>query len=171
VGKTSVCDELLRRPGFERVITATTRKPRGRERHGVEYLFLSREEFETRAREGGFLEWAEVYGNLYGSPRDHALGILARGRHALLNIDVQGAASVRKSGLPSALVFLLPPAFAVLEARLRKRGTDGEETIRKRIEVARAELERQSEFDVRVVSDTIPQTADDIVAALDRLAP
>lgn len=166
VGKTSVCDELLRRRGFERVVTATTRPPRGEERDGVDYLFLPRAEFERRAREGGFLEWAEVHGNLYGSPRAQADAILRRGRHALLNIDVQGARSVRASGLPCLLVFLLPPSMEVLERRLRKRATDGEETIRRRLEGARAELADQGEFDVRIVSDTIPQTADDIVRAV-----
>lgn len=165
VGKTSVCEELLRRPGFERVVTATTRAPRGGERHGIDYLFLPEAEFRARVEAGGFLEWAWVHDNAYGTPKDQALAILARGRHALLNIDVQGAASIRKCGLPSLLVILLPPSFQVLEKRLRGRATDGEEVIQRRLAAARRELARQDEFDLKVLSDSITRSADEIERA------
>lgn len=166
VGKTSVCAELERRPGFERVVTATTRAPRGAERDGVDYHFLSREEFVRRRDAGEFLEWAEVHGRFYGTPRRTVEAILASGRHALLNVDVQGAAAIRRSGLPCLLVFLLPPSMEVLEARLRGRGTDDDATVRRRLETARAELARQDEFDLKVLSDTVAASADRIVAAL-----
>ena len=166
VGKTSVVAELERRKGFERVVTATTRAPRGAEKDGVDYRFLPREEFLRLREAGEFLEWAEVHGQLYGTPRRAVEEVLRRGRHALLNVDVQGAAAVRGSRLPRLLVFLLPPSLAVLEARLRGRGTDDPAAVRRRLAAAQAELARQDEFDVKVVSDTVAAAADRIEAAL-----
>jgi len=171
VGKTSVCAELARRPGFERVVTATTRQPRGRERDGTDYHFTSRERFLADRDAGRFLEWAEVHGNLYGTPHAAARLVLDGGRHALLNIDVQGAASIRASGFPALLVFLLPPSAEVLAKRLRGRGTDPAGEIARRIRDAEAEMARQDEFDLKVVSDEIVATADRIEAALAAPAP
>jgi len=166
VGKTTVCDHLLERPGFERVVTATTRAPRGDERRGVDYFFLSDDAFDTWIAEGRFLEWAHVHERRYGSPRAQAEEILARNRHALLNIDVQGAASVRDCGLPCVLVFLLPPSWDELERRLRGRGTDDESVIRRRLATARKELARQDEFDLKIVNDRSARAADEIAASL-----
>jgi len=165
-GKTTVCGRLLARPDFERVITATTRPPRPRERPGTDYLFLSDADFDTWAREGRFLEWARVHGHRYGSPRHHAEEILRRGHHALLNIDVQGAASVRRTGLPCLLVFLLPPSWEELERRLRGRGTDGEGAIARRLADAKDEMARQDEFDLRVLNDDPRRAAEEIARAL-----
>lgn len=166
VGKTTVCDHLLRRPEFERVTTATTRPARGDERHEVDYLFLSAEEFDRWVAERRFLEWAWVHGHRYGSPRASAEGILARGHHALLNIDVQGAAAIRASGLPALLVFLLAPSWEVLKKRLRGRRTDPPEAVEKRLATARTELSRQDEFDLRVVNDDSRRAAEEILKAL-----
>ncbi len=166
VGKTTVCTQLLRRREFERVVTATTRAARGQERHGEDYFFLTEAVFQTWIDEGRFLEWADVYGQRYGSPRSQAEQILAAGRHALLNIDVQGAASIRAGSLPCITVFLLPPSLEELEARLRSRGTDDDATVARRLAVARAEMERADEFDVRVVNTTPERAADEIAAAL-----
>jgi len=166
VGKTTVCAHLLARPEFERVVTATTRGPRGREKHGRDYYFLSNEEFQEWVDEDRFLEWAFVFANRYGSPRDHARNILDAGRHAVLNIDVQGAASVRAGTLPCTTVFLLPPSEAELERRLRARGTDGSAEIERRLETARAELARQDEFEIKVVNDDARRAAGEIAAAL-----
>ena len=165
-GKTTVCGHLLARAEFERVITATTRTPRPRERPGTDYLFLSGAEFDQWVRERRFLEWARVHGHRYGSPRSQAEEILGRGHHALLNIDVQGARSVRASGLPCLLVFLLPPSWEELERRLRGRGTDGEEDIARRLADAKDELARQDEFDLKVVNDDSRRAADEIARAL-----
>ena len=166
VGKTSVCAALAAREEFERVITATTRTPRGNESHGVDYLFMDREEFERVRDGGGFLEWALVHADLYAAPRDQAEAILSRGRHALLNVDVQGAASIRATNLPRLLVFLLPPSFDVLEERLKGRGTDDEETIARRLGTARLEMARRGEFDIEVVNDDVERAADEIAAQL-----
>jgi guanylate kinase len=164
VGKTTVCDLLLERAGFERVVTATTRAPRDGEQDGVDYLFLSDEEFLEWIEEERFIEWAHVHGRRYGSPHDQAVAILERGRHALLNIDVQGAASIHRGNVTK--VFLLPPSTEELERRLRGRGSDDPEEIARRLETARTELARQDEFDLRVVNDDAQRAAEEIADAL-----
>lgn len=165
VGKTTVCDLLLERDEFERVVTATTRAPRGRERDGVDYHFLDTETFDLWVADDRFLEWADVYGRKYGSPRAGAEEILARGRYPLLNIDVQGAASLQAAGLDCLRVFLLPPSWDELEKRLRGRATDSAEVIAKRLAGARQELSRQDEFDRKVINDDAVRAADEIAAA------
>ncbi|MHC4953020.1 MAG: guanylate kinase [Planctomycetota bacterium] len=164
VGKTTVCDLLLQRSEFERVVTATTRAPRAGERDGIDYHFLDATRFDEWIAAGRFLEWAEVFGNKYGSPRAEAEAILGRGRYALLNIDVQGAASISVSGMPCLRVFLLPPSAEELESRLRGRGSDAADEIANRLRVAKAELARQGEFDLRVVNDDAQRAADEIAA-------
>lgn len=163
VGKTTVCDQLLARDDFERVITATTRAPRAGETDGTDYIFLTDDEFSAWIDAGRFLEWAHVHGRRYGSPRDQAEAILARGRHALLNIDVQGAAQI---GAEAVKVFLLPPSLEALESRLRGRGTDDAVEIARRLATAREELARQDEFDLKVVNDDAARAAAEIAAAI-----
>jgi len=165
-GKTTVVDRLLARKGFERVVTATTRPPRPREKPGVDYHFLSEQEFEAWTKQGRFLEWATVHGRNYGTPRTSVEEVVKRGRHAVLNIDVQGAESVRRSGFPCLLVFLLPPSWEELERRLRGRGTDPEEEIERRLADAKAELLRQDDFDLRVTNDDPKRAADEIARAV-----
>ncbi len=162
VGKTTVCADLLERPEFERVITATTRAPRGAERDGKHYRFLSDDEFDRWIEADRFLEWAHVHGCRYGSPREPAEAIVAAGSHALLNIDVQGAAAISEA----FRVFLLPPSMEELARRLRGRGTDSDEEIAQRMETAREELARQDEFDLKVVNDDSRRAADEIASAL-----
>jgi guanylate kinase len=164
VGKTTVCDHLLARPEFERLITATTRAPRGTEVDGIDYHFLDAETFDKWVADDRFLEWAEVYGNRYGSPRSGAEAIVAAGRFPLLNIDVQGAASLRATGLSCKRVFLLPPSLDELERRLRGRRTGDD--VERRLEIARDEIARQDEFDLCVVNHGSIQAADEIAAAI-----
>ena len=165
VGKTTVCARLLQRDEFERVVTATTRSPRAGEQDGRDYHFLDDATFDRWIADDRFLEWAEVYGNKYGSPRAGAEEILARGRVPLLNMDVQGAASLKAAQLPCLRVFLLPPSTGELERRLRGRATDDAEVIARRLEVARDELARQDEFDLLVVNDDAGRAADEIAGA------
>ena len=164
VGKTTVIDGLLRRPGYSRSITATTRAPRPGEKEGVHYLFLARERFEEDLAKGRFLEHATVHGNLYGTPRDGVESVLARGEVCLLNIDVQGAASLRASGLPVVTVFLLPPSMEELERRLSNRGTEGPGEAARRLAIARKEMEQQHLFDARVVNRDVAAAVEEIAS-------
>ena len=159
VGKTAVVDRLLVDPRFARAVTATTRAPRRGERDGVDYVFLARDEFERRIAAGWFLEHADVYGRLYGTPRSHAEAILASGRHCLLNIDVQGAATLRAAGVAALFVFLVPPSLAELERRLRERGLDATDVVAGRLAAVDREMAQAERFDVRLVNRDLDVTA------------
>ena len=170
-GKTTLCDQMLAaRKNMTRAITCTTRDPRPGEKDGVHYYFLDAGNFLKRVQAGNFLEHATVYGQSYGTLKAEVLSKLRQGKDVLLNIDVQGAASVREAALSDpelkrALVsiFLTPPSMAILEARLRKRGTDTEAVIQKRLAVAKQEVAQWKNFDYLILSESI---ADDLHAAL-----
>jgi guanylate kinase len=164
-GKTTVCQQLLAScPGLSRAITCTTRAPRGDEKDGIDYYFLDAASFLRRVQAGNFLEHATVYGNSYGTLHSEVMGKLRLGKDVLLNVDVQGAASIRERAgadpeLKRALVsvFLTPPSLGVLEQRLRNRGTDAEQVIQKRLGVARQEISQWRHFDYLLISSTIPE--------------
>jgi len=166
VGKGTLVRLLLERhPRIWLSVSATTRAPRQGEQEGVSYFFLSRERFEQRVSEGGFLEWAEFAGNLYGTPRQPVEERLQQGRPVLLEIELEGARQVRRSFPEGLQVFLEPPSFEELERRIRGRGTDSEEAIQKRLTRARVELAASPEFDARLVNGEL-ETA---LAELERL--
>lgn len=162
-GKTTLCDQLLAtRPNLARAITCTTRDPRAGEKDGEDYYFLDAGNFLRRVQAGNFLEHATVYGQSYGTLKDEVLRKLRHGHDVLLNIDVQGAATVREAALSDpelkrslVTIFLTPPTVEVLEARLRKRGTDAEGTIQKRLAVARQEVAQWKNFDYLLISQSI----------------
>jgi guanylate kinase len=155
VGKTTVFDGVLENPAFGRAVTATTRPPREGEVDGRDYVFLSEDEFRAGIAAGRFLEHADVHGNLYGTPADQVEAVLDSGRTCLLNIDVQGAATLRENGVDAVYVFLAPPSWEVLEARLRGRGTENEAVLERRLRNARSELDRQDEYDTVVINDDL----------------
>lgn len=162
-GKTTVCRRLLSaNRNLTRIVTCTTRPPREGETNGVDYHFLSREEFEDKA--GAFLESAEVHGHRYGTLKSGVLQKLEGWRDALLNIDVQGAALLRRRAKAEpwlrqclVTVFLTPPSFAELERRLRKRGSEQEADVRKRLDAANRELEASEAFDYLVISESMEE--------------
>jgi guanylate kinase len=164
-GKTTLCQQLLAaRPEMTRAVTCTTRPPRAGERDGVDYYFLDTVSFLKREQAGDFLERATVYGNSYGTLKAEALGKLRQGKDVLLNVDVQGAASIREKArevpeLKQALVsvFLTPPSMSMVEARLRKRGTDSPEVIQRRLSVARQEIAHWIHFDYLLLSASIEE--------------
>jgi guanylate kinase len=158
VGKTTVIARLLARPGFARSITSTTRAPRQGEVEGQDYLFLDRATFERDLAAGRFLESAEVHGNLYGTPRDRVQAILDRGDVCILNIDVQGARSLRSSGLPVVTAFLLPPSMEELERRLAQRGTEGPTEVARRLQIAKKEMESVGEYDFALENNDVNAT-------------
>ncbi len=162
-GKTTLCQQLLAaRPQMTRAVTCTTRPPRAGERDGVDYYFLNAATFLRRLHAGDFLEHATVYGNRYGTLKTEVLGKLRQGQDVLLNVDVQGAATIRERAqhdaeLKGALVsvFLTPPSLNIVEARLRKRGTDSAAVIQRRLSVARQEIGQWKHFDYLLLSDSI----------------
>ncbi len=160
-GKSSLCQRLLNwSPGMVYSVSCTTRAPRGGEQHGRDYFFLRATEFEQQIAADDFLEYARYNGNYYGTPRRFLEEQLAAGKDVLLDIEVQGAAQVmqrvRGGGFayPDALVtmFLMPPSLELLETRLRRRGTDSEETIRKRLALAQQEMAHWREYDYVIIS-------------------
>jgi len=164
-GKTTLCNSLLAaRPDMARAITCTTRGPRGGEKDGVDYYFLDADSFLKRVQAGNFLEHATVFGNSYGTLKSEVLNKLRQGKDVLLNVDVQGAAAIRKRAdedpeLKRSLltVFLTPPSLAILEQRLKKRGTDSAATIQKRLGVARQEIAQWKNFGYLIISGTIDE--------------
>lgn len=166
-GKTSVCTELVaRREDVSFSVSATTRPARPGERDGRHYRFVDRERFEAMTAAGELLEWAEVHGELYGTPRDQ-LAAVERGRTVLLDIDVQGAREVRERVPEAVLVFLLPPSATTMLTRLRKRGSEDEETLRRRLRSAIAELEAVGEFDYALVNEELLATVDAVEAIIE----
>ena len=158
-GKTTLHDRLLKAPGFAgrliRSISATTRKPRGREHHGREYLFLSQAMFAHKVRTGQFLEWMKVFDNYYGTPLKNVRAALAKGKHVLLCIDVQGARAVKKK-IPDALtIFVKTPTLTELRRRLEGRGTDTPASVALRLKTARRELKEARSYDHVIVNDKV----------------
>lgn len=159
-GKTTLCDFLLKTFSQQLVlsVSTTTRKPRGKEQNGVEYFFVSEATFREKIQQGDFAEWAEVHGHFYGTSRSTLADALDQGKHVLLDIDVQGAASLRKA-FPQecVLIFVTPPSLEELERRLRLRQTDPEAVIQQRLRNAEREMARASEFDYHVVNDRLEE--------------
>jgi guanylate kinase len=156
VGKGTLVGQLLRRhPRIWLSVSATTRPPRSGEVEGQHYWFVQRSGFERQVAEGGFLEWAEFAGNLYGTPRRPVEEKLAEGRPVILEIELEGARQVRRSFPAAFQVLIRPPSFAELERRIRGRGADSEEAIRQRLERARVELAAEAEFDAVLVNDDL----------------
>jgi guanylate kinase len=145
----------------------TTRAPRPGEAEGRDYSFVSLEQFEAARARGDFLEWAEVHGHLYGTPRRAVEAALEEGRDVILEIDVQGARTV-KAAVPEAVTILVsPPSWEVLEKRLRARGTEDEGQVARRLAVARRELAAAGEFDAKVVNDDLEEAIAQVVRILE----
>jgi guanylate kinase len=167
VGKDSVIELIrARSPWVWLSVSVTTRKMRDYEVDGVHYYFVDRAEFERMIASGQLLEWAEFAGNLYGTPRGPVEAHLREGQPVLLKIDLQGARQVRAAMPDAQFVFLAPPSVGELKRRLIGRGTDDEETVRRRLEHADEELAAESEFDVTVVNDFVERAADELVGLL-----
>ena len=162
-GKTTIAKALVER-GEDVVfsVSATTRPARDHEVDGVDYHFLSEPDFRAMIEADEFVEWAEVHGHLYGTSRKALQDAQEQGRFLILDVDVQGAMQVREHVADAVLVFVLPPSADALRERLRDRGTEGEDTLTRRLENARGELEKASEFDYVVVNEKLDQAIDDV---------
>jgi guanylate kinase len=162
-GKTTLVERLVEQiPGLKMSRSYTSRAARDGEADGMDYNFISRERFEAMIKAGEFLEWASLYGHLYGTCAADTERLLAGGHDVVLVIDVQGARKVRAAGVRTRTVFVMPPSFDVLEQRLRGRSKDSEPEIQRRLQVARDEVAAFSEYDFVVVND-------EVTAAVDRL--
>jgi guanylate kinase len=160
-GKTTVVERLVQVvPDLGLSRSFTSRAMRAGESDGVDYNFITRARFEAMVEEEAFLEWADVFGNLYGTGREDAERELAAGRDLVLVIDVQGARQVRSRGAQTIGVFVLPPSFDALEERLRGRSKDSEEAIRKRLATARREVRAVAEYEYVVVNDELETCVD-----------
>ena len=167
-GKGTLVRELLKRdPGIWLSVSATTRAPRPEESEGVHYVFLEAEEFERIIAEDGFLEWAEVHGNRYGTLRSAVEERTRAGQTVVLEIDPQGAEQVKRS-LPSAvLVFIAPPTFAELRRRLEGRGSETPEQIERRLHRAVAELEIAGTYDYVIINDDVARATDELACIVE----
>jgi guanylate kinase len=153
-GKTTLVEKLVKVTDRLRMSRSyTSRPPRKDEVDGVDYNFVSRSRFEQMAQAGEFLEWADVFGNLYGTHAGDTDKCRATGEDVVLVIDVQGARNVRTRGVPHVGIFVLPPSYQVLEQRLRGRSKDSEEAVRRRLQVAREEVSAFEEYDYIVIND------------------
>jgi guanylate kinase len=167
VGKGTVVRRVLDLvPGLFVSVSVTTRPPRPAERDGVDYVFVSEDEFDRMARDGELLEWANVFDARYGTPAGPIRLAMEAGRDALLEIDVQGARQVRDAVPEAVLVFLRPPSLRELERRLRSRGTEDEARLGRRLETARAELEAAGWFDHEVVNDDVERASSQVAAII-----
>lgn len=158
-GKTTIAHELLKRNrNLVQSISCTTRQPRGAEKNGVDYYFVSKTEFASIRRKQGFLEWANVFGKFYGTPKKQCEAHLKKGRDVLLVIDVQGAKQIKHTRPDAVFIFLVPPSKEELLRRLKKRGTDSKAEIMKRYRVATEELLQLNDLklcDYRIVNRDI----------------
>ncbi|HYO51559.1 guanylate kinase [Archangium sp.] len=167
-GKTTLARRLLAElPDAIFSVSVTTRKPRGREQDGVDYHFVDVAAFQERIERGEFVEWAEVYGHFYGSSQAVVDEARARRGVAIFDIDVQGGLAIKRKQPDTVLVFVVPPAMEELERRLRERGTDAEETIRRRMLAARSEIERGvASYDYIIVNDDFERAYRDLHAVV-----
>lgn len=166
-GKGTICQELLRScPGLNYSISATTRKARLGEQHGVNYWFVSREDFENMIKDDELLEWAEVYGNFYGTPCRQVKELLQNGRDIVLEIDAQGATQIKKKFPQGVFVYIAPPSLDELATRIHKRGTDSLDVIKKRLSCVNNELTYVHNYNYIVVNDEVKEATNKVSAII-----
>jgi guanylate kinase len=171
-GKGTVVREVLRRrPDVLLSVSATTRPARPGERNGIDYTFISRPDFQGKRDRGEFLEWAEVYGNFYGTPRTPVEAALSSGKTVIAELDIQGAQAIKRSKPEAVLVFIEPPSLDDLFLRLRGRGTEDAENLSKRLQAAYDEVKNKGLYDHIVINDTVEAAAEQLLRILDEESP
>ena len=169
-GKGTLTEILLKRvPSLSRSISATTRRPRPGEINGVDYYFLTDEEFDKHIENGDFLEWAMVHGNRYGTLRSAVENKLAEGKDVVMVIDVQGAASIKRKMPDAVLIFIKPPSIEELVKRLKVRNTETQAELARRIKNAEAEMELAKTYDYVVINDDVNRAAEELVGIVESL--
>ncbi len=161
VGKGTLLKALLKRhPELKLSISATTRSPRPGEIDGVNYYFITRQQFDLMVSEHEFIEWAEFANNCYGTPKRSVEQQLASGEWVILEIELEGARQVRQSFPQATRIFILPPSIQELESRIRGRGQDSDDAIDRRLQRAKAEIDAANEFDVQIINDEFNEALD-----------
>lgn len=161
-GKGTVCSALLKKNDFWMSISATTRKPRVGEQDGVNYHFLTKKDFESKIKSEDFLEYAKVYGNYYGTPKEYALEAIEQGKDVILEIDIQGALKVKESYPQGVFVFILPPSMKELKHRIISRGSETPESLMTRFKSAYKEINYVSKYNYAVINDTVENAVETI---------
>ena len=164
-GKTSLIKSLLEDPMSSNTklgISCTTREKRPKEKDGISYFFISEEEFKERVNNKNFLEYAEVFGNLYGTPKDWVLSILAKDENVILELDIQGALQVQETFPNTQTIFIIPPSYEDLTKRLEQRAQDSTEEIQRRLNEARKEITIGKDFDQIIVNNNFDDALDDL---------
>jgi len=160
-GKTSICKRLMKMfPAVRYSVSYTTRPPRQGEQSGREYVFISDEDFREKIKKGGFVEWAENYGHLYGTSRETMDAFLKQGYDLLFDVDPRGAKALKESYPDGIFVFVLPPSLEVLKKRLKGRGSEPEEALKKRLEKVRDEIKEIFWYDYVVFNERIDEAVD-----------
>lgn len=165
-GKGTLCAHLREQIPLALSVSATTRAPRKGEVEGVNYFFMTPDEFKEKIHQDGFIEWAKVYDNYYGTPRKYVEDLLESGQDVMLEIDPQGAKSVKLRNPDAVLVFIMPPSFKELERRIRGRGTETEEQIEKRLSCAVSEINTLAAYDYVIINADIQTAVDNLKAIL-----
>ena len=166
-GKSTILNEILKvAEDIDYSVSYTTRKPRGTEQNGIHYHFVSEAEFQKRISEGDFLEYANVFGNWYGTSKSFIRNRLAVKHHVILDIDVQGASLISSTDIPYVKIFILPPSMEVLHQRLVLRATDSEEEIAKRLQTAKKEVAFIPQYDYLVINDKLEIAVQDVLAII-----
>ena len=166
VGKGTVIKELLKENVAELSVSCTTRSPRPGEQEGISYFFKTQEEFLAMIDRGAFLEYAQVFGKYYGTPKAYVEEKLNAGKNVVLEIDVQGAMQIKKNCPDAVMIFILPPSLQVLYNRLSGRGTETPELVKKRFNMAKNEIGYAKQYDYVVENDEVAQAAQDIKTIL-----
>ena len=167
VGKGTLVSMLLARHSQLKLsVSATTRQPRPGEQEGVNYFFLSKEDFETAIVRGELLEWAQYADNYYGTPKARVIEEIERGNYVILEIEVAGARAIANIFPDAQRIFILPPSIDELKQRIRARGTNSEESIAKRLEIAKQEIAASNEFDFQIVNDDLEKAIAQLETAI-----
>lgn len=166
-GKDTVLSEIfIKAPELKKSVSMTTRKPREGEIDGVDYFFVDESEFTDAVRDGKMLEYARYGGNYYGTPKDRVDSWLNEGLTVILKIDVQGGENIRRLYPDAVSIFITPPSMYVLEKRLRRRGSEAEDEVRKRLSIASEELDKITDYDYMVINDSLDDAVDDVITII-----
>ncbi len=166
-GKTTICNSLRESiPDLKFTISHTTRKIREGEVDGVDYIFISKNEFKNKIKNNDFLEWAQVHDNYYGTSLESADTTINKGYDTLLEIDIQGVKSLRKMNYQGAYIIIFPPSIKELEVRLRKRGSDLEEKILQRVETGKKEIKKYKMYDYIVTNHVVEDTVNNLISIM-----